>query len=230
LRHGLLRGSFIPTKEVRQWRDLTRLRKQYVHTVGDYRKRTHKLFESANIKIDSVVSDLFGVTGRNLMNLLVSDRERLTLGNIERCVRGKLRGKEETSSQNRYDRGGLGGRQEKGIILQGQVLSTQSPPWRQESDDLRRPLLCIGQLLLANGRKNHIGLPKPSEHLVLPPNLENGKIQNENVSNRFTKLQFYNSGLFLLFQPFINGTLKKTPMTPHFLRGDFPFPHYLVDR
>jgi transposase len=60
LRHGLLRGSFIPTKEVRQWRDLTRLRKQYVHTVGDYRKRTHKLFESANIKIDSVVSDLFG--------------------------------------------------------------------------------------------------------------------------------------------------------------------------
>jgi transposase len=95
LRHGLLRGSFIPTKEVRQWRDLTRLRKQYVHTVGDYRKRTHKLFESANIKIDSVVSDLFGVTGRNLMNLLVSDRERLTLGDIERCVRGKLKGKEE---------------------------------------------------------------------------------------------------------------------------------------
>jgi len=42
---------------IRQWRDLTRLRKKYVHTVGDYRKRTNKLFESANIKIDSVVSD-----------------------------------------------------------------------------------------------------------------------------------------------------------------------------
>jgi len=75
LRHGLLRGSFIPFKEVREWRDLTRLRKKYVQTVGDYKKRTHKLFESANIKIDSVVSDLFGVTGRNLMNLLVSDRK-----------------------------------------------------------------------------------------------------------------------------------------------------------
>jgi len=34
LRHGLLRGSFIPMKEVREWRDLTRLRKKYVHTVG----------------------------------------------------------------------------------------------------------------------------------------------------------------------------------------------------
>jgi len=94
LRHGLLRGSFIPSKDVRAWRDLTRLRKQYVHTVGDYRKRTHKLFESANIKIDSVVSDLFGVTGLNLMNLLVSDRA-LTLANIELCVRGKLKGKEK---------------------------------------------------------------------------------------------------------------------------------------
>jgi len=95
LRHGLLRSSFIPFKEVREWRDLTRLRKKYVQTVGDYKKRTHKLFESANIKIDSVVSDLFGVTGRNLMNLLVSDRKSLTLSEIQICVRGKLKGKEE---------------------------------------------------------------------------------------------------------------------------------------
>lgn len=94
LRHGLLKGSFIPPQMVRQWRDLTRLRKKYVQSVGDYRKRTHKLFESANIKIDSVVSDLFGVTGRNLMQLLVADRE-LTLPDIRTCVRGKLKGKEE---------------------------------------------------------------------------------------------------------------------------------------
>jgi len=94
LRHGLLRSSFIPPQTVRQWRDLTRLRKKYVQSVGDYRKRTHKLFESANIKIDSVVSDLFGVTGRNLMQLLVEDRKALTLSDIQTCVRGKLKGKE----------------------------------------------------------------------------------------------------------------------------------------
>jgi transposase len=93
LRHGLLRASFIPLQTVRQWRDLTRLRKKYVQTVSDYRKRTHKLFESANIKIDSVVSDLFGVTGRNLMKLLIEDRE-LALTDIQSCVRGKLKGKE----------------------------------------------------------------------------------------------------------------------------------------
>ena len=55
LRHGLLKSSFIPPQDIRQWRDLTRLRKKYVHTVGDYGKRTHKLFESANIKIDGLV-------------------------------------------------------------------------------------------------------------------------------------------------------------------------------
>ena len=94
LRHGLLKSSFIPPQTVRQWRDLTRLRKKYVQSAGDFRKRTHKLFESASIKIDSVVSDLFGVTGRNLMHLLVTDRERLTLSHIQCCVRGKLMGKE----------------------------------------------------------------------------------------------------------------------------------------
>jgi len=94
LRHGLLKSSFIPPQAVRQWRDLTRLRKKYVQTAGDYRKRTHKLFESANIKIDSVVSDLFGVTGRNLMQLLIKEGEPLKLSDIESCVRGKLRGKE----------------------------------------------------------------------------------------------------------------------------------------
>ncbi len=64
LRHGLLKGRFIPEKYVRQWRDLSRLRKTYVESLSDYKRRVHKLFESADIKIDSVVSDLFGVTGK----------------------------------------------------------------------------------------------------------------------------------------------------------------------
>jgi transposase len=95
LRHGLLRGSYIPPREVREWRDLSRLRRKHVETVGDYKRRVHKLFESANIKIDSVVSDLFGVTGRNLMNLLVSGGGEITKTDVERCVRGKLKKKQD---------------------------------------------------------------------------------------------------------------------------------------
>ena len=81
LRHGLLRGSFIPPKEIRKWRELTRLRRIYTESLADYKRRIHKLFETANIKIDSVVSDLFGVTGRNLISLLCDEAE-LSLSNI----------------------------------------------------------------------------------------------------------------------------------------------------
>lgn len=94
LRHGLLKGSFIPEKYVRQWRDFSRLRKTYVESFSDYKRRVHKLFESANIKIDSVVSDLFGVTGRNLMDLLITGEE-ITIEGVSRCTRGFLKGKED---------------------------------------------------------------------------------------------------------------------------------------
>lgn len=93
LRHGLLNGSFIPPQEVREWRDLTRLRRTYVETLGDYKRRTHKLFESANIKIDSVVSDLFGKTGRNLMKFLAVGPTKFNIEDIDDCLRGKLKAK-----------------------------------------------------------------------------------------------------------------------------------------
>jgi len=95
LRHGLLRSSFIPPKYVREWRDLTRLRRNYVNSVSDFKKRVQKLLESSNIKIDSVVSDIFGVTGRNLLTLLASGHTNITMTDIENCVRGKLKCKQQ---------------------------------------------------------------------------------------------------------------------------------------
>ena len=92
LRHGLLRGSFIPPKEVRQWRELTRLRRTYTESLADYKRRIHKLFETANIKIDSVVSDLFGVTERNLISLLCDESE-LSLENIRANAKRGLKSK-----------------------------------------------------------------------------------------------------------------------------------------
>ena len=94
LRHGLLKGSFIPPKEIRQWRELTRLRRTYTESLADYKRRVHKLFEIANIKIDSVVSDLFGVTGRNLIELLCNESE-LSLANIQKSAKGGLKKKAE---------------------------------------------------------------------------------------------------------------------------------------
>ncbi len=93
LRCGLVKASFIPEKQVRQWRELDRLRKSHVETVGDYKRRVHKLFETANVKIDSVVSDLFGVTGRNLISLLSDEKAELSVERIEECAKKSLRNK-----------------------------------------------------------------------------------------------------------------------------------------
>lgn len=100
LRHGLLSrayrqagGSFIPEKEIRQWRELTRARRKITESLSDYKRRVHKLFETANIKIDSVVSDLFGVTGRHLIEMLCNDTMELSLKAIEQVAQGSLRSK-----------------------------------------------------------------------------------------------------------------------------------------
>jgi len=99
LRHGLLKGSFIPPAEVRDWRDWTRRRRSHLQTLGDYQRRTHKLLESANIKLDSVVSDRFGQTGRNLLQLLAAGQGRITRSDIDRCAQGKLTAKKEALFQ-----------------------------------------------------------------------------------------------------------------------------------
>ena len=93
LKHGLLRGSFIPEKKIRQWRELTRQRRKIAESLGDCKKRVHKLFETANIKISSVVSDLFGKTGRNLIEKLCSEEISLTEKDIRACACGRLQSK-----------------------------------------------------------------------------------------------------------------------------------------
>jgi transposase len=95
LRHGLLRGSFIPSREVRDWRDLTRLRKKYVDKIGDAKRRIQKVFESANIKIDSAMSDIFGTSGRNLIGLLIESESLPTREEVRTCLRGTLCRKED---------------------------------------------------------------------------------------------------------------------------------------
>ncbi len=95
LQHGMLKSSFIPPKEVRQQRDITRYRKILVDCVGDFKRRAHRLLQTANIKIDSVVTDLFGKTGRNLMDLLVNKGSSCTRAEVDKCLRGSLQDKGE---------------------------------------------------------------------------------------------------------------------------------------
>ena len=65
--HGLLRASFVPPKPVRELRDLTRYRRKLVESRSAERNRLLKVLETANIKLASVVSDVFGASGRLML-------------------------------------------------------------------------------------------------------------------------------------------------------------------
>jgi transposase len=71
LAHGLIRGSFVPPTEIQELRDLTRTRSQLTKERSRHVLRLQKVLEDANLKLDSVVSDLVGVTGRAILEALV---------------------------------------------------------------------------------------------------------------------------------------------------------------
>ena len=67
LEHGLLRGSFVPPAAIRELRDLTRYRKRLIQTHTSECQRIQKTLEDAGIKLDSVASDVLGVSGRAML-------------------------------------------------------------------------------------------------------------------------------------------------------------------
>ena len=68
----MLRPSFVPPPAFRQLRDLTRYRVDLVEARTAEEQRVEKLLEDAQIKLSSVISDIFGVSGRKMMTALVA--------------------------------------------------------------------------------------------------------------------------------------------------------------
>lgn len=72
LAHGLLKGSFVPPGSIRDLRDLTRYRKSLSDERSREINRLQKLLESANIKLASVATDVMGVSGKSMLEALLS--------------------------------------------------------------------------------------------------------------------------------------------------------------
>jgi transposase len=91
LRHGLLEASFVPPLEVRELRDLCRMRTTLVRECVQVGNRLRKVLEDANVKLDSVASNTLGVSGRLMIQALIAgeqDPARLAL-----LARGRMRSK-----------------------------------------------------------------------------------------------------------------------------------------
>jgi transposase len=71
IRHGLIAKSFVPPRPLRELREVLRYRRKLVETQAAERNRLLKLLETANVKLASVASDVFGVSGRAMLKALI---------------------------------------------------------------------------------------------------------------------------------------------------------------
>ncbi len=72
--HGLLRSSFVPPQPIRALRDLMRYRRKLVESRSAERNRLLKVLETANIKLASVATDVFGTSGRLMLRALIEGK------------------------------------------------------------------------------------------------------------------------------------------------------------
>lgn len=70
LRHAMIHPSFIPPRAIRELRDLTRRRKRILGAATAEKNRVQKVLEDANVKLGSVLSDVFGVSGQLMLEAL----------------------------------------------------------------------------------------------------------------------------------------------------------------
>ncbi len=91
LRWGLLKPSLIPPKPIRELRDLCRYRKKLTEQASAEKNRIQKVLEDANIKLASVATDMFGVSGRTMLDALLAGD--MSPDEMAELARGKMRPK-----------------------------------------------------------------------------------------------------------------------------------------
>lgn len=91
-RCGLLRPSFVPPKDFREIRLLTRYRKKLTGMQSSEKNRLHKVLESGGIKLGAVVSDIDGVSAREMIAAIIDKTH--TPEELAQLARGRLRSKE----------------------------------------------------------------------------------------------------------------------------------------
>jgi len=97
LRHGLLRGSFIPPLPQRDLRDLTRQRTNLVHERAEVANHLQKVLEWANLKLTSVLTDITGVSARAMLEAIIAGEEDAAL--LADLAKGRMRSKRAALEQ-----------------------------------------------------------------------------------------------------------------------------------
>jgi transposase len=97
LENGDLDGSFVPAREIRELRDLTRWGVHLLEEVNRVKNRIGQMCEAGNIKVSSVASDLFGLSGRRMLRAIVEGKR--DAGWMADYAQGRLRSKRKELAQ-----------------------------------------------------------------------------------------------------------------------------------
>lgn len=97
LRHGLIKGSFIPDRPERELRELVRYRRSLIQQRSQVINRIQKVLEGANIKLSAVASDVVGVSGRAMLEAMVSGTQDAQA--LAALAKGSLRHKRDALEQ-----------------------------------------------------------------------------------------------------------------------------------
>lgn len=178
LRHGLLRGSFVPDARIRELRDLTRYRTKLTQQQSSVANRIQKVLEDANIKMGSVASDVLGKSGLAMIEAIiegVTDAEALS-----ELAQGRLKSKKgllkealegRVTDHHRFLLGELLGQfkfLEQAICPASQQIEEKSRPFEdavRRLDTLPEVDRCTAEKLIAE-----IGVEKsqfPTDHQLV---------------------------------------------------------------
>ena len=94
LAQGLLKPSFVPDREQRELRDMTRFRKSQIEERSRNINRLQKFLEGANIKLGSWLSDIEGKSSSELLELIIG-KEDFTLDDVRQHMHGRLKSSPE---------------------------------------------------------------------------------------------------------------------------------------
>ena len=97
LAHGLIRPSFVPDTQTQEMRTFLRTRKQLVREKSSHILRIQKTLEDANIKLDSVITDIMGLSGRKMIEALIAGEKEPT--KLARLADHRVKASQETLRQ-----------------------------------------------------------------------------------------------------------------------------------
>jgi transposase len=92
LRAGLLKGSFVPERDIRDLRQYTRYRKALIRDITSQKNRIEKLLQSNGFRLSSFLSDIFGSSGVAVMQQLVQVGS-ISEQSLKVCLKGRARQK-----------------------------------------------------------------------------------------------------------------------------------------